>query len=75
IAPMRGLSARDARKIYNELEIRSYILNKLVEMDVTDYYEVYSAISKVYDNPYIADMEFNLATTTIIDKILRGDIK
>ncbi|MCS7098571.1 MAG: type II/IV secretion system ATPase subunit [Candidatus Methanomethyliaceae archaeon] len=75
IAPMKGLSSRDSKKIYNELEIRSYILNKLVEMDITDYYEVYSAISKVYDNPYIADMEFNFATTNIIDKLLRGEIK
>ncbi|MGC8936339.1 MAG: type II/IV secretion system ATPase subunit [Candidatus Methanomethylicaceae archaeon] len=75
IAPMKGLSPRDARKIYDELELRSYIIDKLIEMNVMDYYEVYAALSKIYDNPYIADMNFDSFTMKAIDKILKEGSK
>ncbi|MCX8182687.1 MAG: type II/IV secretion system ATPase subunit [Candidatus Methanomethyliaceae archaeon] len=75
IAPMKGLSPRDARKIYNELDLRSYIIDKLIEMNVMDYYDVYAAISKIYDNPYIADMNFDSFTMKAIDKLLREGSK
>ena len=72
VAPMKGLSSKDSRKIYNELELRSYIINKLVELNITDYYEVYGVLSKIYDNPYIADMNFDNVATKAIDKIIKG---
>lgn len=73
VAPMRGLSPKETRKIYNELELRSYIINKLVELNIMDYYDVYHALSKVYENPYLADMNFDNFATKAIDKILKGD--
>jgi flagellar protein FlaI len=75
IAPMKGLSPSDARKIYNELELRSYIIDKLVEMNVMDYYDVYAALSKIYDNPYIADMNFDPFTMKAVDKLLKEGAK
>ncbi|MEJ5292640.1 MAG: type II/IV secretion system ATPase subunit [Candidatus Methanosuratincola sp.] len=73
VAPAKGLSPKDARKIYNELELRTYIIKKLVELNIMDYYDVYNALSKVYDNPYIADMNFDNFATKAIDKILKGE--
>lgn len=73
VAPMRGLSPKETRKIYNELELRTYVLKKLVDMNVVDYYEVYHALSKVYENPYLAEMNFDNYATKAIDKILKGD--
>ncbi len=72
IAPMKGLAPKDVRKIYNELELRTYVIDKLVQMNVSDYYEVYGAISKIYDNPYVADMSFDNLAIKAVDKILRG---
>ncbi|MDI9644783.1 MAG: type II/IV secretion system ATPase subunit [Candidatus Verstraetearchaeota archaeon] len=73
VAPMKGLSPKDARKIYNELELRTYIIKKLVELNIMDYYDVYTVLSKVYENPYLADMNFDSYATKAIDKILKGD--
>jgi flagellar protein FlaI len=72
VAPTKGLSPKESRRIYNDLDLRTYIINKLVELNITDYYEVYGMISKVYDNPYIVDMNFDGTATKAIDKILKG---
>ncbi len=73
VAPMKGLAPKDARKIYNELELRTYIIKKLIELNIFNYYDVYNALSKIHENPYLADMTFDNYTTKAIDKILKSD--
>lgn len=49
IAPRRGLSGRDVRKIYDELEIRAKIIESMVRNKVLNYYDVWKIISKIYN--------------------------
>ncbi|MDD1776206.1 MAG: type II/IV secretion system ATPase subunit [Candidatus Methanomethylicus sp.] len=72
VAPSKGLALSDSRKIYSELDIRTYIIKKMIELNIMDYYEVYNALSKVYENPYVASMNFDNVTMRAIDKILEG---
>ena len=51
IAPRRGLAGRDIRKIYDELEMRAKILEKMVKYGIFDYYNVWKVISKIYFMP------------------------
>lgn len=49
VAVMRGISRRDIRLIYEELELRARFLRHLVEKNVLDYFDVYKAIVKTYE--------------------------
>ena len=51
IAPRRGYVGREVRKIYDELEMRAQIIQKLVENKVFNYYDVWKVISKIYEMP------------------------
>ena len=46
IARLRGLSRRDYRLIYDELETRAAFLRELVERKVFDYFQVFKAITR-----------------------------
>ncbi len=46
-AMMRGISRRDVRKIYDELESRAEILRILAKREIFDYYEVWSYIKQI----------------------------
>ena len=48
IAPKRGISPNNRRRIYGELEQRAKILQKLHETGNTGFYEFYSILSKAY---------------------------
>ncbi|MEM4576420.1 MAG: type II/IV secretion system ATPase subunit [Candidatus Nezhaarchaeales archaeon] len=71
IAPTRGLSAKDARKIYGELEARTYILQKMVEEGIFDYWDVYRVISKIYASPILANIAYGKSSFKVIDKLIR----
>lgn len=71
IAPMKGLSAREARKIYDELEVRTYILQKMVEEGIFDYWDVYRVISKIYASPILANIAYGKSSLRAIDKLLK----
>jgi hypothetical protein len=71
VAPMKRLVHKDFRKIYDELELRAYLMKRLVEMKVEDYNEVYAKISKIYENPYLTSMKVDDYSKKVIDKILR----
>ena len=47
LAMMRGISRRDVRKIYDELESRAEILRILAKREIFDYYEVWSYIKQI----------------------------
>lgn len=51
IAPQRSLAGREVRKIYDELEMRAKIIQKMVDYGIFDYYDVWRVISKVYQLP------------------------
>jgi len=72
VAPMKRLVHKDFRKIYDELELRAYLMQRLVELSVEDYNEVYARISKIYENPYLTSMKVDDYSKKVIDKILRG---
>ncbi|MFP3310102.1 MAG: flagellar protein FlaI, partial [Acidilobus sp.] len=46
IARMRGLSRRDYRLIYDELDMRAAFLRELVNRKVFDYFQVFKAVVK-----------------------------
>ena len=46
IARLRGLSRRDYRLIYDELETRAAFLRELVERRVFDYFQVFKAVTR-----------------------------
>lgn len=46
IAPRRGLSAQNKRAIYDELERRAALLQRLAEQGTSDFYDLYSVFSK-----------------------------
>ena len=48
IAPKRGISPNNRRRIYGELEQRAEILKKLHESEHTSFYDFYSVLSKAY---------------------------
>ena len=49
IAVMRGISRRDIKFIYDELELRARFLRHLVEKNILDYFDVYKAVVKTYE--------------------------
>lgn len=49
IAVMRGISRRDIKYIYDELELRAKFLRHLVEKNILDYFDVYKAVVKTYE--------------------------
>nr|WP_276813985.1 type II/IV secretion system ATPase subunit [Desulfurococcus amylolyticus] len=49
IAVMRGISRRDIKLIYDELELRARFLRNLVEKNILDYFDVYKAVVKTYE--------------------------
>ena len=49
IATIRGISRRDLKLIYDELELRAQILREMVKKDITDYYDVFRIVARVYN--------------------------
>jgi len=49
IAVMRGISKRDIKLIYEELDLRAKYLKLLVERNILDYYDVFKAVVKTYE--------------------------
>jgi len=47
IAPKRGLSRRNMHKIYKELKVRARILQKLTDLGILNYYDVWDSIKKI----------------------------
>ena len=48
IAPKRGISPNNRRRIYGELEQRAQVLQKLHQTEHTSFYEFYGVLSKAY---------------------------
>nr|WP_233418057.1 hypothetical protein [Desulfurococcus amylolyticus] len=46
---MRGISRKDIKLIYDELELRARFLRHLVEKNILDYFDVYKAVVKTYE--------------------------
>jgi len=46
VAPRRGLTQKDKRKIYLELDKKAAILEKLQQQSVTDFYDLYQLLAK-----------------------------
>jgi len=70
VAPMRRLSPKDYRKVYDELELRAYVLKRLVELNIEEYIDVYGLITKIYENPYIYSENIDEYSKKAIDKLL-----
>ena len=51
VAPRRGLEEREFVKIYEELEVRTQIIRRLVENKVYNYYDVWKVVSSIYNMP------------------------
>jgi len=49
IATMRGISRKDIKLIYDELELRARFLRHLVDKNILDYFDVYKAVVKTYE--------------------------
>ena len=49
IATMRGISRKNLRLIYEELDLRAQILREMVRQNITDYFEVFRIIAKIYN--------------------------
>ena len=64
IAVMRGISRRDIKLIYEELDLRAKYLRLLVERNIVDYFKVFKAIVKAY----------HLGVEEAYKKLLRGDL-
>ncbi|MCI4436978.1 MAG: type II/IV secretion system ATPase subunit [Ignisphaera sp.] len=64
IAVMKGISRTEMRKIYDELEMRAYFLQLLIEKKVFNYYDVWKAIVKTYE----------LGLETAIRRLERGTL-
>jgi archaeal flagellar protein FlaI len=48
IAPRRGITRDKIKKIYAEVKRRAEILKRIHDQDITNFYEVYSVLSKAY---------------------------
>ena len=48
IATMRGVSRREMKLIYDELEMRAKILNTMKKLNIVDYYDVFRVFAKIY---------------------------
>ena len=46
VAPRRGLTQKNKRQIYNELDKKAAILEKLQLQGVTDFYDLYQLLAK-----------------------------
>ncbi|MHA1835067.1 MAG: type II/IV secretion system ATPase subunit [Candidatus Baldrarchaeia archaeon] len=71
IAPKRGLRQSETRRIYRELEMRAYVLQKMVEYRRFEYQEVWRIISKISEMPYFAEMNFGKEFLDAVEKIVR----
>jgi len=49
IATMRGISRRQLRLIYEELELRAQILREMKEKNIVDYYDVFRLFAKIFN--------------------------
>ncbi len=49
VAPMRGISRINMKKIYDELDLRAQFLRALVERKIFNYFDVWRAVVKVYE--------------------------
>ncbi len=49
IATMRGISRKNLRLIYEELDLRAQILREMVKQNITDYFDVFGIIAKIYN--------------------------
>ena len=52
VAVRRGLSPKESRKIYDEIEARATILRKLHERGITNFYELHNVLSQAYRQGY-----------------------
>ncbi len=48
IAPRRGIPRNDRRKIYDQIKMRSEVLRRLQERNMTNFYDIYAVLSKAY---------------------------
>ncbi|NPA99617.1 MAG: flagellar protein FlaI, partial [Crenarchaeota archaeon] len=64
IAVMKGISRRDIKLIYEELDLRAKYLRLLVDRNIVDYFKVFKAIVKAYQ----------LGVEEAYKKLLRGDL-
>lgn len=64
IAVMRGISRRNIKLIYEELDLRAKYLRLLVERNIVDYFRVFKAITKAYQ----------LGIEEAYKKLLKGDL-
>lgn len=73
IAPMKGLTGRNILKIYDQLELRTQILQKMVDNGIFDYHEVFRVVSKIYSTPYLFDPSMDLTVSLrMLDKLVGG---
>jgi len=49
IATMRGITRRNIRLLYEELELRAQILKEMVKRNIVDYYDVFRIIARIYN--------------------------
>ena len=49
IATMRGISRRQLKLIYEELELRAQILGEMVNKNIINYYDVFRLLAKIYN--------------------------
>jgi len=49
IATMRGISRRQLKLIYEELDLRAQILKEMKEKNIVDYYDVFRLLAKIYN--------------------------
>ena len=49
IATMRGITRRNIKLLYEELELRAQILKEMVKRNIVDYYDVFRIIARVYN--------------------------
>ena len=49
IATMRGISRRQLKLIYDELELRAQILREMKERNIIDYYDVFRVFAKIFN--------------------------
>ncbi len=64
IAVMRGISRKNIKLIYEELDLRAKFLRALADKNIVNYYDVYKAIVKTYE----------LGLEEAYKRLLRGDL-
>ncbi len=64
IAVMRGISRKNIKLIYEELDLRAKFLRTLADKNIVNYYDVYKAIVKTYE----------LGLEEAYKRLVRGDL-